>query len=555
MSTFAFSDLRSSLEDLDPGEVEQGPEKAVTISPDPRTVEEVSNTFKELAADDQADNLDEAKSAVESLNAMVALVEADNAKGGLDAPSAALASIAVESLTDYIGLNWKQDHTSMESAIASLDGKQVVSLEALKASLEGVDAPFKEGLKRLGAAFRRTIEPNYLLVKASGHGLDDIIKDASSIRATGKATIEVKASKIAVGDSASKNVAADLIKAAEILSFLTVRFTKEAEDDFVFNDHLTQKLMGRVEEVSEFSATMKDLLGKWRDPRKKLGGDPTDPIIGNYQFFTDQSLKYTGKEPSAVAFDKLANLAYPKLVGYHESGRAGSSDASKLTIPALSPADIIKIGTALKHAVDEFSAWESLLNRGSFLTMTAGTVGVAAAAAATVLSGNLLAFGVWLTVYVAGFMKLAKRLEGQGEKKPGEGIMAEDIRTVYDAWATSSRLRFHVGYDAGVVLRKVNGLFKDLARASIKAWQQQASTEAMDDHTAVDGQSTCDDAPNDPTQSAAAKNLTPEEAVLPPKDGLLDGLQVIQNESVESLTLYAGRYAPPYWYRATRSLW
>lgn len=520
-----------SVEDLDPQHAM--PHGAVLIEPNPQNAAEVAQAYSELQAEVDAEDSSDVAATIESLRQLKDDIDTANAAGGLSAESAFFAALSTESLLSRLGIAEEEHTASFESAITNPTGKMLVSTEALTATLEEVDRPYAQIGKKLTATVYRLLTPAWLLVKSSGRGIDELVAQARKIKAKSGAKIRVKTKQITEGKGVSKDVPASLMRAAEILKYLVKDFSKQANEDMKVNARALT-VFHKADSLEEIVACYPKILANWKDTRAKLGGNPSDPLIGNYRLFEDHALKYGGNNPALKKFDILANHNFPTLTGWQKDRSDADSDAGMINIPALTPDQVVKVGLALKTAVDNFSAWKAFAEKISAAATTAAVGG----AIAFPFVGNLTR-AAWLAVVFTKSIQHSVR---------GDSIYMDDVDTIYDACDTANRLRFHVSYDAGRVLRKIIKLYKQLAKESLKA-HATASTEAMDNATASVGDSVNETAPNEPVQAPPMEAQAPPEEVVPHQPSFQDNPESHQNlfgnvqAATESLT------PVPYWFR------
>lgn len=536
-----FDELRKkpALEDLDAQHFEQ--RAAVLIEPNPQNVLEAAQAYAELQRQTTDEETAQFSTAVENLTVIRDKIMAANDTGGLSSENAYFASVATESWLNTLGLEDEQQIVSFESAVKAGDGLATVSVESLDATLESVDSSLKTFGRRAVATLHRLFLPSWILTKQVGKGLEKFITAAGHLKAKPGATIKVKTSSILVGDGPSKHLADDFQKAATILQYMIKTFGDDAKADYAFNTQLTAKLFEENNEASQAETVMTKLYSKWKDPRRKLGGDPSAPLLGNHVLFTDHELKYEGDSAIAKKFDVLANHAYPELIGYTKRSSNNDADSRMIEVPALTPEEIAKIAMTLADAHRAFGFWAS-----KWEDLKAATT-VATVAGGLLAFTNFVTFPVFAAWTIMLHIKVFRR-EGDMETKAGDGWFAEDVRTVYDATVTASRMGFHVPHDASRVLRITTRLFKKLAAASMAA-HASTSTEAFDNATATVGVSVNETAPNEPTQAPPPNNQAPVGEVAAHQPSFQDNPESHQDlngnvHSTESVN------PVPYWYRA-----
>lgn len=449
----------ASTEDLDFGAVLTGPSPAVTIQPEPSHLHELRDTYQRLEADAEGEAAGEIKQTVTGLESIRDALEYSNARGGISAESACFAALAISTYNRRLGMESESLTTGLESAIDNPTGKMIISTEALTASIEGVDHVGREFFKRAGSTYYRAVIPTWSLVKLAGMGIEGLVQRASKIGTKSGATITVRARSIAEGDGPSKDVAASLQRATSTLSYLVKGFADDADAAFRANTTSVNRLFQSKEDdygdmeyggmsTEEIHHAMEQLLTRWRDPRIKLGDKLSTPLIGGYKLFDDHSLKYKGDYTPAKKFDELANHGYPTLIGWSSDNEVARD---KVEIAALTPTQIVQIGKALQQTVKNFGFWASMAEKF--------------AAQATVAGPTILT-AVTVTA------KVNRRYEDESRTAYSEVQNSDsaELATVKDALATSNRLRFHVAYDAGRILRKIIGVYKDLAKKSLKAY-------------------------------------------------------------------------------------
>jgi len=489
-------------EDLDANVLATGPRSVVMIEPNPDNAAAAVAAYDELESKLSHRMSKEMDAAVESLTTLRDQIAEANAAGGFSAESAFFAAIAIEAHSDRLGFTDSALTASFESAMVSPDARTVISTEALDFALEGVDKLGKELGRRFMAQWYRMVVPLWTMVKFAGRDLDGYIARAKQITTGRETLISVKKAFVMEGTAPSTNVGASFAKAAEILKFLVTDFSRQSKMDFTenvkavsaFNSNIFNGKLIQKNDV--FAAKSIELLpalwSQWKDPRMKLGGNPSDPIIGNYVFFNDQSLKYKGDNATSKKFDIFANHAYPAIVGYQHSGVDASGS---IEIKALSPKEIVAIASVLKQTANNFGAFRSMIER----------------LAASPVGNNPFSL----------YIKMLRRDMGADAAFYASLWTTPELKPVEDALKTSNRLIFHVGYDAGRVLVKTISHFKKIAKLSMRV-HAKSSLESWDQATASDGISVNETAPNEPTQSPAARNQAPIGEVLPPQSTFQD---------------------------------
>lgn len=531
---------QASVEDLDPIPTRAHPGFPVVIEPDNKSALAVAQRYRELEYHSDALGQAELQSTATQLHKAHGLIAAANERGGLSAESAFFASVAVESLTGRLGLDVAPMIGSFESAINS-EGKTTISLESLSEALEAVDHGGGTFLKRTAASFYRFLVPLWTMVKMSSRDIDEVLKKAGKLKkGVAGAKIEVKSHQIALGKGPSKNVPADLLKAAEILKYMVRDFGTQANVDFKSNLEAVEP-MENAETVEQIFKSIPKVWAKFKDPRVKIGGKPADPLIGNWKLFEDHSLKYKGDDAILKKFDVYANHDYPTLVGFQGSDDSDAFVNKAIEIEALSPDEIVKIGEALKIAVANFGKWRAFVEHVSGATSLVALFGTASA----FMTGPfaMVTFPVWLGICLT---KVGNR------QHYATGM--NDLDAVYDALSTSNRMRLHVGYDSGRVLRETIKLYLRLAKASLKV-HVTGSMESWDQATADNGVSVNETAANEPLQAPGKGDTAPTDEVIPKIETInddpmshqdLNGPVEPANESRQDRT--TGQRLP-YWFR------
>lgn len=469
-------------EDLDGGAIQASETAPVGVEPHPDHMTILADTYRRLEdqATEQAqkevaesvDGVEEVKSAVD---------EANETEGGVSVESVAFIALALKSYHRRLGMENAAQMASLESVVQSGKKRVRLSTESMSISMEGEDSGFaKTVLKRFASNFVRAYKPSWVLVKLAGVGISGIIEKASRVKASSKATIVIPANRLALGDRISKNPAADMERTAKFLNVIMGPFAKQAKVDHISNSELIEKAWAVTDSFDEAVEAMRKCQSQWKDTRNLLPGNPSDPLLGGYSLFKDQSLKYTGNNPSAKHFDEIANKGYPMLTLWQSADGLARHEAGTVTIPALTPREIVEIGKLLSEAVSNYGlfmvAWEKI---SSFFSMAA-----VPAAALAVAAGGPISFIVFGSIFMT---KLINRNSGSdAASNPGAALgVTSEIRTLYDAFLTSSRLCFHVPTDAEKALRKAISIYKLLAKASIKA-HLSAATESFQEAAPTD---------------------------------------------------------------------
>ncbi len=530
--------VTNATEDLDPMRV--GPRPVVMIEPQPETAQEVARTYQELEADEEGQAREEFTDTVEALESIRDMIVAGNEAGGLSAVSAYFSAMAIESYTTRLGVHTPELTTAFESAISET-GRVQVSVESLNTTLESVNYTGKFLVKRLAASVIRLLIPTWINLKVQAAVVTTLVGKASAMKALPGAKIKVRTTAILEGESASTNVSASLVKAAEILKYMVKGFGEDATRDFKSNLEALEMLDKPTAE--ETMAEVPKLLARWKDPRSKLGQKASLPLIGNYRLFEDHELQYKGDNAAFKGFDALAHLNYPTLVGFQGYASDAGVDSRYMEIPALTPAEITKIGLALKVAIANFGKWRAIVEKLSAAT----TLFVAGTFPARLMLGPFTL--VTWSAFLAAVIFKRKRMT---DKLPS-GLT--DLDTIYEALETSNRLRFHVGYDAGRVLNRIVFLYIKLAKLSMKA-HAIAALESM----AVDGVSVNETSPIEPVQAPGKDDQAPEGEVMAHKPTVQDNPEAKQDlngpvsdkrtygEQTFSLeSLIASKTPVPYW--------
>jgi hypothetical protein len=488
--------LAVGVEDLDPGAIKST--HATIIAPNSNNTAEVNQLYRELEVEAESQAQDHLTKTVESLHEIRDLIDEANQSGGLSAESAYFAAFSIESLSTRLGLQPDPLIVSFESAIGNPDGKVTVSTEALAATLEGVDNNVAEIFKRGAAVIYRYITPLWSMIKIAGMGIDGIVVKTRKVKPVAGAKIKISGKRIMEGNAPAPHVADAMVKAGEILKYMIKSFSGNAVRDF--NDNLkAAKAIVDANAAGDFELSdMEALWSHWKDPRTKIGQNPSAPIIGNRRFFQDQSLKYKGDNAVAKKFDEFANLSYPSLVGFQDYD--ADEKVGKVTIDALTPDQIVAIGGALRQAVNDFGWFRAFVERQ--------------ASQSTMFGGSPI-------------QHFRRRAGLRAALRTG-AFGTDEMNTIKDAFETSNRMRFHVGYDAGRVLRQVIHLYRELATKSLKA-HLVATTEAIDQATATDGYSVNETSPIEPVQVSGVGDLAPEGPVMPVQTSINDAPESMQD--------------------------
>lgn len=497
-------------EDLDANVLATGPRSVVCIQPNPDNAKATADAYEKLEHAMNTRLNSEFKATTEGLNDLCGAIVATNANGGFSPEAAYFANLAIEAHSTRIGYEDDMLTASVESALTNLEGTSTISTESLDFSLEGVDDVGKEMSKRWLAQWYRMAAPLYPSVKIAGGELETLIIHARKMKPS-NGTIKVKKASVMEGDKVVSDVSGSYIKAAEILKYLVTSFTKDAKEDFHYNVHAVNTIndeifagagkkwfMDRDQFLEAAHEAMSKLHGQWRDPRKKLGGNPSDPIVGNYVFFEDQSLKYKGDDAVAKKFDEIANLAYPSLILFN---RKDAKDGGSVEIKALSPAEIVSIAESLLKAVKGVGFWRAFAEHVASSPI-GNTVGLLA--------------------------KIDRRTVGRDTAAYNNFTSTPELKTVEDALKTSNRLMFHVGYDATRVLIKTIKAFKRIAKLSLQH-HAKAALESWDQSTAIDGHSVNETSPIEPTQAPGAEQQAPEGEVQKKQETFQDNAESKQD--------------------------
>jgi hypothetical protein len=495
-------------EDLDANVLATGPAAVVCIEPNPDNAKAAQDAYEELESKLNDRLGADLQSTTEGLALLRHEIAQTNLSGGFTPECAFFAAIAVEAHSDRLGFTDDTLTASFESAIASPEGKMSVSTEALDYTLEAVDEVGKHFGKKVAASFYRAMVPLWAMTKLSSARLDKVIEQASKMKGANKGgNIHVKSRLIAEGDHTSTDLAKGFAKAAEFLKYVMGPFAKQAKLDYSENMEVVFEKLTWAESLEDKVKAFDTIASGWKDPRSKLGDKASSPLIGNYQLFEDESLKYKGNNPALKKLDALANLNYPTMVGFQKA-EGTASHAGSVDVKALSPDEIVKIGSAFKAAAGEFSAWRAYMETLSGVTSLAALFGPAAI---------FMLNPIWMVGWAAWSVIVTGKAMKRGNLEPKSGdsdAWMKDLRVVYDALNTSNRLRLHVSADAARVLNKITSNFVKIAKLSLKA-HATASVESWDQATATDGVSVNETSPIEPTQEPGAHSQAPEGEVLP----------------------------------------
>lgn len=490
------------------------PSDIVVVSTNPAPVMSAAAAYRELERADQEDFQASAQRSLEGLVGVRHALERANRRGGLSAESAYFAALSVQSYGTPIGIGSDSMSQAFESVVSG-DGKTVVSLEELDHALEGADSLLADMGRRALGTLARAATPVWVAVKGHSIVAGSFIKKARAMPAAGRAEkITVPAFMVQMGNAKATDVVGEYKRLANDLVYLVNQFSKDAEEAFEQNTNALSVLGTKDDGPEHAVSRMSELLRRWKDPRDKLkNGTDAKPYIGNVSIFRDQKLKYHGQNADAKKFDAIANLKYPVGAGGAVMDGYGTmSKGEKISIDAWSAKDIIEIGEILQKAAKQFGLWEAI--------METAAASFSIGHAVVPYFGFIKLGKAWMGL--AWLIKAAKRgthFRLSDVKKNAKRDTSNDLATVVDAFKTSSRLRFHVSYDAGMVLLHALANFQNIAKASLKA-HGKAALEAYDNHTAVDGESVNETAPNEPTQAPAKDNQAPEGEVTAEKPSI-----------------------------------
>jgi len=515
-----------TTEDLDPEAAQVEP--ATCIEPMPDHARETEAAYRAVEDATLHSAMEEFERVQDGLEALRERIEGANQSGGLTAESAFFAHFAVESLLKRFNVKDEKTTGSFESAVILPEGKSVVNLESLDATLEGVDNVGQNVWQRAVASVGRSFRPLVSRVKLAGKSLGSVIREAEKIRGGRGGEISVKKRYVLQGDSVPSDVGKAFEEAAEKLHYLTTTFTKQAQADFKDNIKTLEELRKTLPQRAflhwrddwnkDASSFLAKVWERWKDPRTKLGGDPSAPIIGNYAFFEDQGDKYGGSDGAAKKFDAFANKAYPTLSGYQH--KRGDHEKGSVSIHALSPQQIIAVAKRLQEACQGITFLRGLGEHTSLLR----------------LPFSFGRFKAGNTIERQGYHTRLYETERGSDgtiKTTTHEKLDHPFMAVEDALKTSQRLTYHVGYDAGRVLADTIAHFLTVAKASLNA-HAKASTEAFDQQNSVDGVSVNETAPNEPVQVPAKGHTAIPGELMAKQDSWEDkpaSFQTIEDEA------------------------
>jgi hypothetical protein len=485
-----------SKEDLDANVLATGPKAVACFDPSPDNAHAAAAAFHAIETRREGDVREQVEQTLEHLGGLRDEIDATNKAGGFTNISAAFAAMAVQAHTGRLGMDARELTASFESV---MDGHGVtVSTEALDLALEGVDDVKKEFLKRGAATVHRALISNWKHARMYRVGpLEKLAKKAASMKgAAGSVpTIAVPSRLVMEGNKPAADIAKSFFKAVAVLQYMVKDFTKEAKADYSSNvdavfEHVDYKAGKMLQ-----PADMKTVLGKWKDPRTKIGDKASLPLIGNYKLFADQSPKYHGSDAVAKKFDELANQDYPTLIGFQHSSEKDESVGKYVQIPALTPKQVEDLSKLFLAAVKSVSFIQDLKeNLAAFLTP---------------INFPIKAIRRQGAAGVAGAVGIEKK-------------SVEELKTVEDALKTSQRMCWHVGYDSIMVLGHIERAFTKVANLSLKA-HAKATLESWDQASATDGVSVNETSPIEPTMKPNTVNQAPTGEVIPKQETFQDG--------------------------------
>ena len=522
-----FKTLSAGTEDLDPGAMKLHP--ATVFAPKAEHCDEAADAYRQLEADATLESLESLESICHQLDSVKASVESMNANGGVSAASAYFASAAVRTMHRRLNLPASAVVKGLESAVEAAE-HQVVSTEALEASLGTVTNGTQSMWKRFVSTLVRGNNPIWTRARIASMALKGIKSRAQKAKFEAS-QISVPRRVVALGESTAPDLNKAFTEAAVKLNYMVTDFTRQADADYLFNEKMILKLAKEKSGiVSRSFATaghqrrvaegIPSIVSQWRDPRTKLGADPSAPLIGNIVLFESKEAPSKDEDKNVRFLADKARQNIPVLAGYH----ARSTERGSVDVKGLSSQEIVAISDALAKALEGVSLWKRIVSNLSVPVMNVHFHMRARHNIATDAGG--LTTTLW-----------SSRSAG-----PVIGELVAALRI-------SNRMRFHAGFDAALALLKVIKNFNVVAKRSTSA-SLKASSEAFDDNTEVNGMSTNDMSKNEPNQVPVKGGTAIAGEIQPKKPSINDEpatFQTIENQPGAQHGMESFHEALPYW--------
>lgn len=428
--------VQITQEDLNPAAPVTG--QTQVIEPQVSAVHEAVMAANDKELRQNEEMIDDAGEIVENIADVRNEVAAANEEGGLSAESLLFASIAMEANYRRLGQQVPCELVSVES-FPKTGERLVVNLESLDVSLEGFFDSVVELGKRALSAYTRNMTATWTSLNVQLMATKRYLQAAkrAKIPNEGKVKItewRVSKNKSSVVDNVPKELAATIDMLVEVMEPMT----KAAGPAFEANIKAANALNTDSEE--SFKTSLQHIVSNWKDPRAKYGHTKlVEPLLGGVSLFVDKPKTYYGDMALAKKLDALAHDAYPTTYGFRgDSGRKFGIGY----IPAFSTEDINTVGSKCIRAVQALTWWRATMEKLS---------------------------GVFSDVTMVG--KIARRSRGKMIGRGFGGVkneFSDEIRMLREALATSNRLRFHIGYDAGMDLMFQLRTFNLIAKGSLK---------------------------------------------------------------------------------------
>lgn len=498
-----------SKEDLDADVLATGPRTVVTISPNPANAEAAAVAYSNLRKEmDEkfGKDLQETKEGMENLHTQIT---ATNESGGFDSVSAYFAALSMESYTSFLGLEGKDLLASFESAIATPNNTTVISTESLETMIREVAT-----VEDFASKKTFSMEAASPLLNSHQRGLDNLIrklvvKSKSQQFAAPEAVVWQY--QVVIDGQPSANLPKDYETAIEYCHYLTTTFRQRARADYLDNVKLVKEVYKkRKEKGKEADPTgedLKEILDRWKDPRKVLGDDPDRVLIGGFQLLADRKIPYTGTDPIALGFAKLA---------YHTA-------PTPLRM-ATSPLSFHDQWKKTEHPIKLFNSDNIVSIGDKLLNMKPDGVLATVKEAMDNASDTVVLVRNWFRAM--GPYKARSR----ADKKAGtpESVINHRVSMLVAALTTSYQLPTKVPGHAAWTLERLKSNFLKLATISMKKGYK-VSMETWDQQTATDGFSVNETSPIEPTQKPAAGAQAPVGEVDPKEATFQDGPGSVQD--------------------------